>query len=151
MQSLTYDTSGTETIAIWPDVTSSINTNPSASYDMVLSSDYGLQETIVSMSLDSIPTEVNPRLIFTLNKSDLPNYTGNYTYIVREGTPIVVNERWFEADETWSAYAVRWNGTAETQFTTIETDRAWIEGNDVPTFTEYNVPSTPGQYSIYHN
>jgi len=109
------------------------------------------KKTIVSMSLNSVPTEVNPRLIFTLNKSDLPNYTGNYTYVVREGIPQVVNEKWFEADETWSAYAVRWNGTADPVYSTIETDRAWIEGNDVPTFTQYDVPSTPGQYNIYHN
>lgn len=151
MQSFVYDTSGTETIAVWPDVTSSINTNPSASYDMVLSSDYGLQESIIQMTLNSVPTEVNPRLIFTFNKSDLPNYTGNYTFNIREGIPISLNEKWSAVDETWSTYSVRWDGTAETEYTTIETDRAWLEGNDVPTFTQYDVPSTPGQYNIYHN
>jgi hypothetical protein len=128
------------------------------------------------MSLESVPTEVNPRLIFTFNKSNLPNYTGNYTFIIREVTPspdpnigttwIKADEKWsvYQAtwdepaedtwkvvDELWSEYPKRWIGSIAPAFSTIETDRAWIEGNDVPTFTEYNVPSTPGQYSIYHN
>ena len=149
MQSLTYDTSGTETIAVWPEVTSSFFNNPLASFQMILSSDYGLQEQIVDLTLTEAPTPIHQRIIFTFDKADLPNYTGNYTFTIREEIPS--NETWGTISETWASYDVKWSADVEPVLFTIETDRAWIQGNDEPTFTQYDVPATPGEYTIYHN
>jgi len=148
MQSLVYQTSGSQTIAVWPETTASFVSNPDVQYQMILSSDYGLQEQIVDLTLTDTPTPVNPRLIFTLESADLPNYTGNYTFTIRESIPS--DQTWATISETWLSYDVKWNQEPDQVLFTLETNRAWIQGSDEPTFVQYDNPSTPGQYSIYH-
>lgn len=149
MQSLQYASSGTQTIAVWPEVTSSLFSNPSASFDMVLTNDYGEQETTVNLSLLNIPTSVTPRLVFSLNKAELPSYTGNYTVNIREslGSSLI----WGEADITWGAIQAKWSDeTFGGSPSVLDTDRAWVSGSDVPAFTQYSSPNETGAYSIYH-
>jgi len=173
MQSLQYAITGSETIAVWPNVTASLASNPNARYQMVLSSDYGEQEATVDLTLLNTPSSVHPRLVFSFLKSSLPEYTGNYTFTIRESEvepdpvwgllsekwslydqkwSIAPQEIWIQIAQTWSTYPEKWSG-AEPEpilFTIIETDRAWIEGSDVPTFKQYSVPTNPGAYNIYH-
>ena len=151
MQSLEYGSSGTQTIAVWPDVTSSLASNPSASFDMVLSNDYSKAETTVELSLINTPTSVTPRLVFSLNKAQLPSYTGNYTITIRE--QLDVPAIWGQINVAWTDYDKLWSSaTAPGQAggTTLDTDRAWVSGSDVPTFSQYTSPDETGAYSIYH-
>jgi len=150
MQSLQYGSSGTQTIAVWPEVTSSLASNPSASFDMTLSSDYSKAETTVELTLLNTPTSVTPRLVFSLNKAQLPAYTGNYTITIREqlDVPAIwgqIATFWTDYDKIWSS-AVAPGGTTSN---TLDTDRAWISGSDVPTFSQYTSPDETGAYSIY--
>lgn len=149
MQSLQYATTGSQTIAVWPDITSSFSGNPSASFDMVLVNDYGEQSTTVDLTLQNIPTSVTPRLVFSLNKSQLPPYTGNYTITVREslGSALI----WGLTNVTWGDIQAKWSdSTFGGTPVELDTDRAWISGSDVPSFTQYTSPDETGAYSIYH-
>ena len=108
MQSLQYASSGTSTIAVWPEVTSSLASNPSASFDMVMSDDYSKAETTVSLTLLNTPTSVTPRLVFSLNRSELPSYSGNYTITIREqlDVPAIwgqISVKWQDYDNLWSS------------------------------------------------
>ena len=149
MQSLQYSTSGTTTIAVWPEVTSSLAGNASASFDMVMTNDYGEQETTISLTLLNQPTSVTPRLVFSLNNSSLPTYTGFYTFTLRERVGVV--SIWGQIQDTWQAYSQQWGAaSAAGTGTALDTDRAWVSGSDVPSYTQYTSPTETGAYSIYH-
>lgn len=151
MQSLEYGSTGTQTIAVWPDTTSSLSSNPSASFDMVLSSDYSKAETTVNLTLINTPTSVTPRLVFSLNKAQLPAYTGNYTITIREQLDIPAI--WNQISTAWTNYDNLWSSAVapgQTGATTLDTDRAWVSGSDVPTFSQYTSPDETGAYSIYN-
>lgn len=149
MQSLEYATSGTQTIAVWPEVTSSLYNNPSGSFEMILTNDLSQKDTRVELSLQNIPTSITPRLVFSLNKAQLPSYTGNYTITIREreGQAAIwgqIATKWVDYDATWSSRNV---GGAPTN---LDEDRAWVSGSDVPSFTQYTSPDESGAYNIYH-
>lgn len=149
MQSLQYATTGSQTIAVWPDTDPSFSTLAFNTYDLVIVNDYGQQSTTVDLTLQNIPTSVTPRLVFSLNKSELPSYTGNYTITLREtaGGALIwgtINQKWGEIQAKWSDNA--FGGTP----TPIDTDRAWISGSDVTSFIQYTSPDETGAYSIYH-
>ena len=149
MQSLQYASSGTQTIAVWPDVTSSLAGNPSASFDMVLVNDFGQQSTTVDLTLQNTPTSVTPRLVFSLNKAQLPPYTGNYTIKIREGLGSALI--WGQANITWGNIQAQWNDSSFVSTPVeLDIDRAWISGSDVPSFIQYTSPDETGAYSIYH-
>ena len=149
MQTLLYNSTGTQTIAVWPDVTSSLASNPSASFDMVLSNDYSKAQTTVELDLLNIPTSVLPRLVFSLNRSQLPSYTGNYTITIREREGIAA--KWGEISLAWTDYDALWSSpTLAGAATELDIDRAWVSGSDVPTFTQYSSPDETGAYYIYN-
>ena len=102
MQSLQYATTGTQTIAVWPDNDPSFSLISSASYDMVLVNDLGQQITTVDLTLQNTPTSVTPRLVFSLNKTQLPSYTGNYTITIREG--LQEDLIWGQVDMNWERF-----------------------------------------------
>ena len=149
MQTLLYNSTGTQTIAVWPDVTSSLASNPSASFDMVLSNDYSKAQTTVELDLLNTPTSVLPRLVFSLNRSQLLSYTGNYTITIREreGIPAI----WGQINAAWTDYDALWSSpTLAGAATELDIDRAWVSGSDVPTFTQYSSPDETGAYYIYN-
>ena len=150
MQSLQYATSGTQTIAVWPDSDPSFSLLSSASYDMVLVNDLGQQSTTVDLTLQNTPTSVTPRLVFSLNRSELPSYTGNYTITIREAVGLY-DLIWGTTDQTWSEIQAKWSDSTYGGLpTTLDTDRAWVSGSDVPSFTQYTSPDETGAYNIYH-
>lgn len=149
MQSLQYASSGSQTIAVWPDVTSSYASNPSASFDMVLVNDYSKAQRTVDLTLINTPTSVTPRLVFSLNRAQLPSYTGNYTITIQER--LAENLIWGQADITWTDIQAKWSdATFGGLPVDLDTDRAWVSGSDVPTFTQYSSPDETGAYTIYN-
>lgn len=151
MQSLQYAITGSQTIAVWPDTPAS---SSASNFRMILSDDYDKSSTTIDLSLQNTPTRVIPRLVFSLNKSELPSYTGNYTITIQEGTTTVTkNLIWGTTDQTWGEIQAKW-GDATYQdssgFSTIDIDRAWVSGSDVPAFTQYLSPDENGAYSTYH-
>ena len=149
MQSLQYATTGSQTIAVWPDVDPSFSSLAFTTYDMILVNDLGQQSTTVDLTLQNTPTSVTPRLVFSLNKAQLPSYTGNYTVTVREtvGGALI----WGTTNQTWSEIQAKWSDSAYGGVPQpIDTDRAWVSGSDVPTFTQYTSPDENGAYNIYH-
>jgi hypothetical protein len=150
MQSLQYATTGSQTIAVWPDNDPSFSNLSSASYDMVLVNDLGQQSTTVGLTLQNTPTSVTPRLVFSLNRSQLPSYTGNYTISILErvGTDELI---WGNVDQTWGEIQAKWSDKTYGGLPqTLDIDRAWVSGSDVPTFTQYSSPDENGAYNIYH-
>ena len=152
MQSLQYSITGSQTIAVWPDVEPSFGSLASASFDLVLVNDLGQQSTTVDLTLQNIPTSVVPRLVFSLDKAQLPSYTGNYTITVREtlgSVPFI----WGSTSVDWIDIQARWSdanlgGIGSERV--LDTDRAWVSGSDVPSFTQYSSPDENGAYNIYH-
>ena len=151
MQSLQYAISGSQTIAVWPDTPASSATN---SFRMLLSSDYDQSSTTVDLTLQNTPTRVVPRLVFSLNKAQLPSYTGNYTITIQEAPSTQVkNFIWGQTDVTWKQIQAKWSDATFTgagDFVSLDEDRAWISGSDVPSYTQYLSPDETGAYSTYH-
>lgn len=147
MQSLQYATTGSQTIAIWPDTPASSSSSP---FRMILSSDYDRSSTTVDLTLQNIPTSITPRLVFSLNKAQLPQYTGNYTLTLEEGGQIVTkNLIWGTTDVTWTAIQAKWSDPTYSvggAYSAIEVDRAWISGSDVPSFLQYTTSSSDTIY-----
>ena len=149
MQSLNYGSSGVQTIAVWPEVTSSLASNPSASFQMTLDSDYSRASTNVNLTLINTPTSILPRLVFQLNRSELPSYSGNYTLTIKE--QLAQNAIWSQINIFFSDYDQKWSSATfgGGQETTLDTDRAWVSGSDFPSFKQYTSPNETRAYSIY--
>lgn len=148
MQSLQYGT-GTEYINIWPEVTSSYFSNPSGSFRLNYTQDYDQSSGSVILTLLNTPNRVDPRLEFSLDKSTLPTYTGNYTITITEG--LVERKKWGTTNTKFSLASWKWSDTGpQTGINTLDTDRAWISGSDVPSFTQYVSPDETGAYSTYN-
>jgi len=147
MQSLQYATTGSQTIAVWPDTPASSSTSP---FRMVLSSDYDRSSTVVDLTLQNTPTSVLPRLVFSFNKAQLPSYTGNYTLTLQEAERFrELDLIWGETEMTWTNIQAKWSDPTYIKggFTEVlDIDRAWISGSDVPSFTQYTTSSSDTIY-----
>jgi len=140
MQNLNYGT-GAQTIAVWPEVSSSYYSNPSGSYQIELSQDWDRSTTTVQATLLNTPTRLTPRLIFSINRATLPEYSGLYTVVVKEGLTRrykwgETNVLWTDADWTWSSQNVFSDPR------TLDNDRAYVSGSDIPAFLQYTTSST---------
>ena len=148
MQSLQYGT-GTEYINVWPEITSSYVDNPSGSYFLNYIQDYDQSSGSVNLTLTNTPSRVDPRLQFSLDKSTLPTYTGNYTITITES--LVARAKWGTTNIKFSLANFKWSDAGpKTSTNTLDNDRAWVSGSDVPSFTQYISPNEDGQYSTYH-
>ena len=149
MQSLEYSASGQQTINVWPEITASLVGNPSASFTLEYVQDYDQSSGSLDLTLLNTPNRVDPRLQLRLSKSQLPQYTGNYTITIKEG--LAQRRVWSATDVLWTNADFEWSDTTPVAgFTTLDTDRAWISGSDVPAFTQYVSPDENGQYSTYN-
>jgi len=149
MQSLQYSSSGFEYINVWPETTSSLAGNVSASFELTYVQDYDQSSGSLDLTLLNTPNRVDPRLQFRLNKSTLPQYTGNYTITIKEG--LTARRTWSATNVQWDAASFEWSDTTPIAgFTALDTDRAWISGSDVPAFIQYLSPYEDGQYSTYN-
>jgi len=140
-----YSTGSVQTRTVWPEIPATIALEVSGGLDVVLTQDYDESQTIVPATIINSPTSVNPRIIFQVDLTDLPTYSGLYTAKIREfkqerpkwGT---TNIKWTDADWRWS------DVLAKTLIRTIDNDRAWISGSDIPIFTSYVTSSTETIY-----
>jgi hypothetical protein len=149
MQTLEYSSSGTQTFAIWPE-TNAQYAPDSGSYLLQITNDYdGSVERRIPLTLLNTPTVVTPRLVFSIQRASIPQYTGFYTTVIQEG--LRKDLKWGLADNTWSEIPERWSATYFTgELTVLDNDRAWVSGSDVPSFTQYTSPSETGAYTTYH-
>ena len=169
MLNLEYSSSGVTTQAIWPEVSSSYANNPSGSFVLTLSQEYDRSETELTGTLLNNPTPITPRLILQFNRSQLPEYSGQYTAELKEG--LVRRYKWGTTNVKWSEANWIWNtATQLTEARVLDIDRAWVSGSDFATFdvytssstetiydsgsaypaTEYVSPDENGTYTTYH-
>lgn len=146
MLNFEYSTSGTTTKAIWPEVTSSYYSNPSASFVLTLTQEYDRSETQLIGSLLNIPTSITPRLVLEFNRADIPQYTGQYDAQLNEGfltrTPWGgIHTKWTNANWKWSTIQASLSGSI-----LLDTDRAWVSGSDMENITEYYLSSSEAIY-----
>jgi hypothetical protein len=148
MQSLEYGT-GFQYINVWPDTTSSLAGNVSASFSLDYVQDYDKSSGSLDLTLQNTPNRVDPRLQFRLDRSTLPIYTGNYTITIKEG--LVDRRTWSLTNLLWTGANFKWSDTDPVSITTtLDTDRAWISGSNVPSFKQYESPNEIGQYTTYN-
>jgi hypothetical protein len=140
MQNLNYGT-GSQTIAVYPEVSSSYFNNPSGSFRLELSQDWDRSTTTVPATLLNTPTRVTPRLVLSINQTNLPEYSGLYTIQVKEG--LTRRYKWGNTHVKWTD--ANWTWSAQDQFTdsrVLDNDRAYVSGSDIPSFLQYTTSST---------
>ena len=151
MINLFYSSSGTGTIAVYPDVTASsypINTD-SSSFSLEVVQEYDRSSGSLDLTLINVPNKFSPRLVFNYSRNQVPQYSGQYTAYIKEGTstrPVwgSTSTLWADADWKWGSTSVISNQSV------IDTDRVWISGSDFTSPTQYVSPDENGTYTTYH-
>jgi hypothetical protein len=144
---LYFNNTGSTTLTVWPEEKLT-NIPGSGSLRLKLTSDYSQEVTYVPAILLNNPTQYSPRLIFSVTGSDLPQVSGLYTVEIQEYLQGALtwgraDRRWGEADFTWGS------GEAISGIYTIDNDRVFNEGLNVPTATIYQSSQT-GSYVVYN-
>ena len=137
-------------VAVYPDSASIYASNASGRYEIDWVSDYDKSSgSIDGITLVNTPTVTDPRLVLQISSSDVPEYTGNYTVTLQEyvSAPALT---WVEAAVTFGAADFQWSSGGELNKRTIDVERAWVSGSDVPSFNQYAGSPSQGQYSTYH-
>lgn len=145
---LYLNNTGTTTLTVWPEVSSSYLPG-SGSLRLKLTDDLSEEVTYVPATLLNTPTAFTPRLVFSVTASNLPAVSGQYTVEIQEYIPVVftwgnANVKWGEADFTWGT------GAGISGLLVIDNDRAYNKGTDVPTATLYTSPDEIGRYTVYN-
>lgn len=171
MINLYYSSSGQQHTAIWPEVTASeypINT-ASASFVLEVTQEYDRSSGSIDLTLANTPNRYSPRMVFSLNRSDVPQFSGQYnTQLIQYTSARPV---WGSTERKWSLANWQWSSTfAPVSQSIIDQDRAWVSGSDFATFdvytssstetiydsgsaypaTEYVSPDENGTYTTYH-
>jgi len=139
--------SGTTTLTVWPEVSSSYFPG-SGSLRLKVTDDYSEEVTYIPATLLNVPTQFTPRLIFSVTSSDVPAEGGQYTAVLQEyleQSPI-----WGETQLTFGEADFTWSDTGISGIVTLDTDRAFVQGTDTPAQTQYTSPDETGRYSIYN-
>ena len=146
MLNFEYSGSGVTTKAIWPEVTSSYATDPSASFVLTLTQELDRSETELIGTLINNPTSLTPRLILSFNRADIPQYTGQYDATLNEG--FLERSTWGTTHTLWSDANWKWSDQNTTLSGSIllDTDRAWVSGSDIVPFTQYYLSSSEAIY-----
>jgi len=150
MIQLYYRPSGSQTIAIWPEIDSIYYNNISGSFILDYSQDLDRSSGSIDLTLQNTPDSVSPRLVFSLANANVPQFTGYYTVELFEriGARLAT---WGETTDTWIAADYTWNATTDiVSSRQLDTDRAWISGSDDSSFTQYASANEDGQYTTYH-
>lgn len=136
-----YRNNPTNTFAVYPDYTASLSDRENVRYTFTLDQDYDRSITTFTGSLVNIPTRVNPRLVFQITGSVVPEWSGLYTLTLQEG--LAVGFKWGEAKLIWGEAHYKW---ASKDFiidnTLLDGDRAKVFGNDQITIEQYQTSST---------
>jgi hypothetical protein len=136
-----YRNNPTNTFAVYPDYTSSYSNRPDVRYTFTLDQDYDRSLTTFTGSLINTPTRVNPRLVFQVTGSAIPEWSGLYTFTLQES--LKVSYKWGQAHFIWNDYHVRWSElNNDISQSLIDSDRAKVSGSDAINFQSYTTSST---------
>lgn len=142
---LYFNNTGTSTLTVWPD--SNNYTASSGSLRLKLTDDLSEEITYVPATLLNTPTDFTPRIIFSVSASDLPLAAGQYTVEVQQF--IETAYTWGTANITWGNANFTWGSAAFPSASLIlDSDRAYNEGTNTPTFIIY---TTSSQETIYES
>jgi hypothetical protein len=135
---------GTHTI--YPDIDPIYLTNPSGSLKVELVQDLDNSTKVIFPTLTNTPTEFTPRLIFNIPSGSLPLNKGQYTMYTYEG----IDGVWNQINQQWQLISNEWDQTFLTNERLISTDRAWVEGVNGVTITQYTGTNQTGTYTTYN-
>ena len=142
----------TNTIAISPLSASVYHDLANGSFSLVYTQDY--DQSSGSMALTKLPPVpagyYSNYLLFSVLSSEVPSYSGFYTYELVEGIsgpPLI----WSTASDTFGAADFTWSaGSVVTNKRTINTDRLKVVGTDKPSYISYTGGNQDGQYTTYN-
>jgi len=135
----------TNTISVYPESGSLYFDNPNGNFEIQLTQDYDQSVTTLTPTLLNTPTQFSPRLTLQVTTNQVPSYTGLYSLILKEY--LAEQLTWSEAHTIWADTHRIWSQKdAITGERTLDTDRAFVSGSDVPTFIQY---TTSSQEYIY--
>jgi hypothetical protein len=135
---------GTHTI--YPDIDPIYLTNPSGSLKVELVQDLDNSTKVIFPTLTNTPTEFTPRIIFNVPSGSLPLNKGQYTMYTYEG----IDGVWNQINQQWQLISNEWDQTFLTNERLISTDRAWVEGVNGVTITQYTGTNQTGTYTTYN-
>lgn len=129
MHNLQYAESGSQRVLIQPQMAIS-KSNPE--FDVKLTHNLNNWEYYQDVELVNNPTKANPRIIISVDQSQLPEESGHYTGQLRE---IVAREAvWGEIADTWANWALLWsakNHPSGAKVVNIISERkTYISGSD---------------------
>ena len=140
-----FKSGATNTISVWPDEDATHIGQPNQVFEITLTQDYDQSKTVLEGVLLNTPTLQTPRLILQVSSSDVPSYTGLYTFQLREALRGPMT--WGEYNELWQDANVLWpDATIDTSFILLDGDRAYVSGSDVPVFVSYTTSSVETIY-----
>ena len=140
-----FKNAATNTVSIYPESSSLYYDNPSGSFEIELTQDYDQSVTTVTATLLNVPTQFSPRLTLQIPSILIPDYTGLYSLVLKEF--LTQKVKWVEANTIWSETNRRWSaGEGVVGLRTLDQDRAFVSGSDVPVFIQY---TTSSQEYIY--
>lgn len=140
-----YKSGTTNTISVWPDNDATYIDQPNQVFEITLKQDYDQSTTVLEGVLINTPTAFNPRLVLQVSSSDVPPYTGLYSFQLTEA--LRGQTTWGEADFTWADAAFLWsNVPIDRNVILLDGDRAYVSGSDVPVFVSYTTSSTETIY-----
>jgi hypothetical protein len=135
---------GTHTV--YPDIDPIYLTNPSGSLKVELVQDLDNSTKVIFPTLTNTPNEFTPRLIFNVPSGSLPLNKGQYTMYTYEG----IDGVWNQINDQWQLISNEWDQTFLTNERLISTDRAWVEGVNGVTITQYTGTNQTGTYTTYN-
>jgi hypothetical protein len=135
---------GTHTV--YPDIDPIYLTNPSGSLKVELVQDLDNSTKVIFPTLTNTPNEFTPRLIFNVPSGSLPLNKGQYTMYTYEG----IDGVWNQINVQWQLISNEWDQTFLTNERLISTDRAWVEGVNGVTITQYTGTNQTGTYTTYN-
>jgi len=138
------------TIAISPLSQSLYHDLVSGSFELDYTQDY--DQSSGSIDLDKLPPVpagyYNNYLLFSLASSNVPAYSGFYTYDLREY--IAGIDVWSLVISDWNAAGWKWSEGAKTGLRSIDQGRMKVVGTDQASYISYTDSDQDGQYTTYH-
>lgn len=141
-----YVPTGSHTV--YPDIDPLYLSSTSGSLRILLVQDLDNSETEIFPTLTSTPNAFTPRINFTVPSGSLPHPRGQYTMYTYEG--IYASDIWNLISSQWQTIASDWNEALIVNERLISTDRAWVEGVNGVTITQYTGTNQTGTYTTYN-
>ena len=142
----------TNTIAISPISRSLYHDLTSGSFELEYTQDYDQSSGSIDLTkLAPIPAGYyNNYLLFSLSSTNVPAYSGFYTYNLVEGIA-GASAIWNTTVSTWQAADFAWNASQiVSSKRTIDTGRVKVVGTDQPSYISYTEANQDGQYTTYN-